>query len=69
MKLAPWMKSKQKVCFLCAGKLGDDYGELEYGYMEEDGSAGRSREKICALCVARVEETPYARGELVDGKK
>lgn len=49
----PWSRPK-KVCFLCSGKFGDDYGEIEYEYYE-GGKRQKDRKKICALCIAKLE--------------
>lgn len=45
----------KKVCFLCASSDMKEYGYVEYSFRERDGSLGRSKEKICALCCERVE--------------
>lgn len=50
-----WWKQPRKVCFLCSGKYGDDYGEIEYGFTE-NGVKKTDRKKICALCVARLDK-------------
>lgn len=46
-----WWKQPKKVCFLCAGSLDGDYGEIEYKHAQ-----GTEKEKICKLCVARLDE-------------
>ena len=45
------MRSK-KICFLCAGIIeGDDWGYMQYKHAD-----GQSKEKICKLCVKRLDD-------------
>ena len=50
-----WMKVK-KICFLCASKYGDDYGEIEYAYTEGKNKK-IVRQKICGVCVERLDKS------------
>jgi hypothetical protein len=52
MKLPPNFMRSKKICFLCAGIIeGDDWGYMQYKHAD-----GQSKEKICKLCVKRLDD-------------
>jgi len=55
MKLPPGFRKEK--CFLCSGKLGNDYAVIKYAY-EENGESKDGEQKICNSCVADMEKGP-----------
>lgn len=55
MKLPPGFRKEK--CFLCSGKLGNDYAVIKYAY-EENGESKDGEQKICNSCVADMEKEP-----------
>jgi hypothetical protein len=55
MKLPPGFRKEK--CFLCSGKLGNDYAVIKYTY-EENGESKDGEQKICTSCVADMEKEP-----------
>lgn len=53
MKLPPGFRKEK--CFLCSGKLGNDYAVIKYVY-HEDGEPKDAQQKICNLCVQDMEK-------------
>jgi len=53
MKLPPGFRKEK--CFLCSGKLGNDYAVIKYTY-EENGESKDGEQKICTSCVADMEK-------------
>jgi len=55
MKLPPGFRKEK--CFLCSGKLGNDYAVIKYAY-KENGESKDGEKKICNSCVADMEKEP-----------
>lgn len=53
MKLPPGFRKEK--CFLCSGKLGNDYAVIKYVY-QEDGEPKDAQQKICNSCVGDMEK-------------
>jgi hypothetical protein len=50
-------KKKNKTCFLCTCSLGDDYIELVYKHLSEDGTTTESSTLfLCESCSAEIEK-------------
>tara|TARA_B100001057_G_scaffold484737_1_gene563289 strand:- start:1359 stop:1544 length:186 start_codon:yes stop_codon:yes gene_type:complete len=49
---------KKETCFVCSGKLGDNYAIVKYRYQEESDSnvVKLAQEKICDSCMNDIEK-------------
>ena len=52
MKLPPDFLKRKDLCFLCSGIIkGDNWGHIQYKHAD-----GTSKEKICEICVKRLDD-------------